>query len=99
MTLLTCPECRGQVSDAAPACPRCGAPADRIRTLLRDKNAAQTRSSIVLVGVVLSLILLLGLCSAVNSWRSDRAQRETAAAAEVARQKATEIAAAQKRNA
>lgn len=28
MALLTCEDCGGQVSDAAPACPSCGRPAD-----------------------------------------------------------------------
>lgn len=27
MPLITCPDCRQEVSDAAPACPQCGRPA------------------------------------------------------------------------
>src|SRR2546425_5569619 len=37
MALITCPDCRKQISDQAPACPSCGRPA----TLPLDENAVK----------------------------------------------------------
>src|SRR4051794_17021952 len=99
MSLLICPECRAQLSDAAPACPRCGVPADRIRTLLRERSDAQAHRSFVFVGVILSFLLFVALCSAVNSWRDGRAARKVREATEAEQRRASEAEAAAKKQA
>lgn len=99
MTLLICPECRGHVSDAAPSCPRCGVPAERIRGLIRERSDAQARSSFVLVGVVIAALLFVGLCTGINSWRDKRAQGRAEKLAQAERQATAEAEAAARRRA
>jgi hypothetical protein len=69
MALIKCPDCGAEVSDAAPACPRCGRPADPIvapngsrqRTPQRERNRTGT------VSITLSsfALLIIGFALAV----------------------------------
>ena len=44
MPLIDCPDCRKKISDAAPACPQCGRPADSQELRLARKVEAESRS-------------------------------------------------------
>lgn len=39
MALVICPECKGEVSDQAKACPKCGYPISRGKTSLEGSNS------------------------------------------------------------
>jgi hypothetical protein len=43
MPLITCPDCHNQVSDAAPACPKCGRPAQSVSTVGPATSPAEER--------------------------------------------------------
>jgi hypothetical protein len=50
MPLITCPDCQTQVSDAAPACPKCGRP-------MADADAAPSKAyGFLIFGVVLIVL-------------------------------------------
>jgi predicted amidophosphoribosyltransferase len=39
MALITCPDCRKEISDLAPSCPNCGRPIKPVPPALEDVNA------------------------------------------------------------
>ena len=68
MALLSCPDCGSQVSDYAPACPKCGRPVQTILAALRaqpPRTPAETRKSagfrIAAVGAMLFAMAVLGI--------------------------------------
>ena len=52
MALVTCPDCQAQISDAAPACPKCGRPMGA-----RPTRRTPLRSAIMLGAVTLFLVI------------------------------------------
>ena len=57
MPLVTCPDCKNEVSDAAEACPKCGRP-------MRPSSATKKSSSAS--GCLVLFVLLIGSCVAVS---------------------------------
>lgn len=49
MALIACPDCATQVSDAAPACPKCGLPSSKMK---RKESAASAQAAVVIVVAV-----------------------------------------------
>lgn len=42
MSLISCPDCNNEVSDIAPACPKCGRPIDQESNIAATKGALTT---------------------------------------------------------
>lgn len=61
MALISCPECSGNVSDAAPTCPHCGTP------ISAANEPAQQTSALGQMDVVrgTGTVLILGLAALV----------------------------------
>ena len=85
MALISCPECKKEISDQATSCPHCGFPIAKPKTdeptLPAQSQQTQTKSSsskgcltwIVAGGVVLILLMVIGDISQ----RSNRSETET----------------------
>lgn len=58
MPLITCTDCESQISDAAPACPKCGRPNVRTTGPVQIEQTAKTWK----IGQVLAATLTLGGC-------------------------------------
>lgn len=75
MALVTCPDCSNQVSDSAPACPKCGrpfgAPARETATLGVPLTTTQGTSKRLKGHILISALLFWGgmltMCSTVQS--------------------------------
>lgn len=78
MALTQCPECGNQVSTAAAACPKCGAPRQAPQQILL-KEARKGTSPWTIIGWIILLILMLPLVTCVmvigNSGVSDYENR------------------------
>ena len=61
MALITCPDCKTEISDAAPACPKCGRPPTA------PSNLSATRASSTLyyavIGFVAGFVLVWAGCA------------------------------------
>ncbi|HTJ78499.1 MAG TPA: hypothetical protein VL357_05845 [Rariglobus sp.] len=67
MPLLTCPDCQSQVSDAAPACPKCGRPiynarkvddlSGEIRNASHRQIEYESRKKSGLVAAILNIVI------------------------------------------
>ena len=51
MALTTCTECQTEISDKAPACPKCGAPRPKKHTLLKALMIAATAAFVLFLVV------------------------------------------------
>lgn len=56
MALIECPDCHQKISDAAPACPKCGRPREAVEDLSQGGNEGVTRKE---VGFALALGIFL----------------------------------------
>lgn len=54
MALIKCPECRGQVSDQAVACPHCGHPTAALAT--KKRAVLGVAMGLVMAGVMAALV-------------------------------------------
>lgn len=63
MALVTCPDCRREVSDAAPNCPQCGRPLHSAP--IADHQAKRPTNPWMIIGWILLLIILLPLATCV----------------------------------
>lgn len=76
MALIQCPDCRGSVSDVAPACPHCGRPnaaAPPVKTELSGlarflDPKANARSCLGCVAVVVVVAVVMVLLSVLRVW-------------------------------
>jgi uncharacterized membrane protein YvbJ len=60
VTLISCPECSAQVSDAAAACPHCGHPiAPPKIQQVRVERGINMRDPVHVVGVIIAVVALL----------------------------------------
>ncbi len=61
MSLINCPECTSEISDKAPACPKCGAPisAEKIATE-SDLVTTQETSKKLKMHILISVLLIFG---------------------------------------
>ena len=64
MALVTCPDCQAQISDAAPACPKCGRPmaaAAPVAAPVAVQNVVTTRpeTSVVTWGCLIFVLMAL----------------------------------------
>lgn len=58
MALVECPECKGQVSDTAKACPHCG-----FGSKIKGKSGGCSKSAIQIFGVIILFAILMNICS------------------------------------
>jgi uncharacterized membrane protein len=56
MALVTCKECSKEMSDAAEACPACGAPNKKVKAKTKDSKQAMG-CLLVLLAIPLSLVI------------------------------------------
>lgn len=65
MPLIRCPDCGTEMSDKAPACPKCGRPIawnqPKGGLFMRTLNAGC--SVVLLIGAVLLAMILIGYCA------------------------------------
>jgi len=73
MALITCPDCQAQVSDAAPACPKCGRPmaaAAPVAAPVAVQNVVTTRPETSMVtwgcALLVALPILLAIAGALS---------------------------------
>jgi hypothetical protein len=67
MAIVSCSECAGKVSDAAAACPHCGAP---VTPVIKDAGSTPKKSGSVwkwIFGVPVGLFLLMMIIGSINS--------------------------------
>jgi hypothetical protein len=62
MPLITCPDCGTEMSDAAPACPKCARPAIR----KTPESSHRTRNGCLAVGALIVVIILIGQAGDAN---------------------------------
>lgn len=69
MALIKCPECGKQISDKAPACPRCGLPMEKniqVQVQLKQKNGRQLGGCLVFFLVLTMISQFIGMIYAVG---------------------------------
>lgn len=69
MALIKCPECSGQVSTAAAACPKCGAPIGSpgiqtpLATIQRTSKQLKAQWALFLVATCIGAVVLIGVAT------------------------------------
>ena len=71
MALIECPDCKTQISDIAPSCPRCGRPMpmpDAKQTVLIELTAKRYKAQKVLGGILTFAGFALGATAGNIGW-------------------------------
>ena len=64
MALIPCPECKTEISDTAPACPRCG---HALRSPVTIQQTGRRYKAAQLAGVILALAGVIALTTAPHT--------------------------------
>ena len=88
MALIRCPDCRSDVSDIAPACPKCGRPialasSPEPEALRATKIAVANRQTSIRGAIALSVFATIGLLAWLGNDRAASVDGDTASAQSV----------------